>query len=94
MKIAESLEGGRKLCPLCGKEFWAHSDWAFRKRDKRNGDYKYYCSWGCIRKLERQEPSLRAQVDQAIRDGLTDKEIKTMLGCTQRFINDRRGVKE
>lgn len=92
MKITEKMEGNRYVCPLCGKEFWAFSDWAYRKHDKKKGGYRFYCSWGCIRKLERANPTLRERVDQAIKDGLTDREIRTMLGCSQRMINDRRGT--
>ncbi len=54
MGRTEPLAGTEKRCPLCGKEFWAGSEWVFRKTDRKTGYIKYYCSWGCIRKLEKE----------------------------------------
>ena len=54
MRTGEPLQGYRKICPVCGKEFWAFSDWKFSRREKtKEGTFRiYYCSWKCIRKQE------------------------------------------
>lgn len=44
-----------KQCRVCGKTFETlhPSRWAFKKG--ANGNYKWYCSWGCMRKEEKEE---------------------------------------
>ena len=54
MKPAGNMEGYRKICPICGKEFWAMSDWVYRRGHKGHTK-KYYCSYRCIRKLEEKK---------------------------------------
>lgn len=51
----EPLSGYQKKCPECGKEFWAYGDWSYTKTDRKTKSKIYYCSWGCLRKKEREE---------------------------------------
>lgn len=57
--MREPLQGGWKRCPVCGKEF--HVDqpgmWKYYKncrRSKTKYEKIYFCSWECIRELEKQ----------------------------------------
>lgn len=70
-----------RKCPQCGKEFICHNvdQWAY----KRFG--KVFCSWHCLRawdagaktsKIDRRE-----QIIQAIKDGLTTKEIVELVNA-------------
>ena len=83
-----SLFGNEKKCPVCGKEFLTYPDWAFKKG---NGDgIKYFCSWGCMRAWEARKMSRAEQADaikQAIRDGLTVKEIVALLSVDSRVVS-------
>ena len=56
MSKTEQLGGDKKICPVCGKEFYATVDWVFKK-DIKKGKHikKYICSWKCIRRLENGE---------------------------------------
>ena len=76
----QALVGREKKCPVCKKEFIAHEDWVFRR--KQGFKEKVFCSWGCMRKWERgrQKPiERREKIVKAIMDGLNDREIAFML---------------
>ena len=45
--MREPLRRDRKVCQVCGKEFFAIAEWKFRKKWKKNG---YYCSRKCFKK--------------------------------------------
>ena len=83
-------------CPICGKEFLPHEDWAYRRYVK--GREKRFCSWHCLRASEKQDKSVaerRADIIQAIRDGLNDKEIARLTGEDMtRILYWRRKEKE
>ena len=85
--MAESLSDLKqtyreKTCPVCGKLFITHGEeWGYTGYSK--GRKKFYCSWGCLRKSEKgkQSPLERRQIIiQAIRDGLTNREIYALTG--------------
>ena len=65
-----------KHCPVCGKEFIARADWAY----KRNG--RFYCSWRCYRDTSKKpsRAEQRERICTAIKDGLTNSEIMKLLG--------------
>lgn len=68
-------------CPICGKEFLPHEDWAYKRYVK--GRQQRFCSWHCLRESEKRDTSKaerRQAIIQAIRDGLNDKEIATLTG--------------
>lgn len=74
----EPLTGRKKICPECGKEFYACGDWSFKKMDQATKTKVYYCSWGCIRKSERAEEQQPVSVQQRQRClicGVTEPEI-------------------
>ena len=60
----EPLTGYRKLCPVCGKEFWAFADWRYRRMDKATRSKTYYCSWKCIRATEIREEEEAKQAEE------------------------------
>ena len=70
------MDFGRvRKCPVCGKEYIINADvWAYRKTRKNAGDM-YFCSWGCLRKHERENKPKSEQIRDAIRVGLCDAEI-------------------
>ena len=54
-QMREPFQGGWHRCPVCGKLFRIPADkkdWTFAKM--RKGKKTYYCSWGCIRLMERE----------------------------------------
>lgn len=77
------LVGRERKCPVCGTIFIVYPDWVYRKGA---GDgIKVFCSWGCMRSWEtRETPKSRRReaIIQAIRDGLTVREIVNLLGVT------------
>ena len=73
--------GRERECPVCGKTFILYEDWAYRKH-KGDSDM-ILCSWGCLRKAERDDVSQKERNErliQAIKDGLTNMEIMAMFG--------------
>lgn len=68
-------------CPICGKEFLPHEDWGYKRYVK--GRQMRFCSWHCLRASEKKDKSAaerRADIIQAIRDGLNDSEIVKLTG--------------
>ena len=56
--MREPFQGGWNKCPVCGKEFRVDQpgSWLyFKKRRRTNTKYTkiYYCSWGCVRTIEK-----------------------------------------
>jgi len=68
-----------RKCPQCGKEFFVRNalEWAYRRSNK------LYCSWHCVREYDAgsktRKIDTREKIIQAIRDGLTTKEIVDLL---------------
>lgn len=53
--MREPFQGGWYECPVCHEKFHISAGnkiWTFTKRVK--GKPIYYCSWGCIRLMERE----------------------------------------
>jgi YHS domain-containing protein len=53
------LEGWVHKCPICGKEFWARSEYAFKCNVGKK--LAYFCSWHCIRKYEKEKEKEKEQ---------------------------------
>lgn len=85
------LRGSQHKCPRCGKTFWASQEWVYCRGYEKHR--RYFCSWKCLREEERENPTMTERINQAIRDGLTDSEIKKHLGVTQRQIDFRKEKK-
>ena len=52
----------KKKCPECKRHFdWLGEQWVYKT--KHNGVMRYYCSWTCWRKEDRQKhkPNLRGE---------------------------------
>ena len=77
----DDLQQREKKCPICGKEFYPTPEWAFKKW--RNKVLNYFCSWSCMREMEKRGGGSRAEkrerMIQAIMDGLTNREISALL---------------
>lgn len=86
--LGEPLEGYRKVCPVCGSDFWARYDWVYKKFYGKK--QTYYCSWKCLRKVERENMTIGMKITMMIKAGKTDKEIKQELGVTQYQIDYRK----
>ena len=43
-----------KVCPVCGKEF-VPAPWHVYKDKRKGGNRKFVCSYGCMRKSEREK---------------------------------------
>ena len=60
----EPLAGYKHICPLCGKEFWGFADWVYKKKRRIQGTiytWDYYCSWSCVRRIERAEETKKSR---------------------------------
>ena len=84
-----------RKCPQCGKEFfvWNAEDWVYR----RNG--RALCSWHCVRAFDSggnvRRMNEREKVIQAIKDGLSTREISNLLGVdTQKVWYWRKKLKK
>lgn len=78
----------KRKCPVCGKVFWASAEWVYKKGYSHC--MRVYCSWKCLRQEEKDKTPLKDKIDRAILDGLTNAEIKELLGVTQHQIDYRR----
>ena len=78
----------RRKCPVCGKQFWSSAQWVYKIGYK--DAQQIFCSWKCMRIEEKKRMTITDKISQAIRDGLTDNEIKKLLGVTQRQIDFKR----
>lgn len=47
-----------KRCPVCGKEFYPGPDWVYKDMDAR-GHPIIYCSWKCLRVVEKMKEKIR-----------------------------------
>ena len=83
-----------RKCPVCGKEYWAGLEWVYKRGYEKS--LKYFCSWGCLRKDEKEKGTGKQELGRQIRlmleSGATNEEIKKKLGCTQGQIDYRRGI--
>ena len=76
-----SLDGTERKCPICGKVFLAHEEWAYKKTKDKHSNI--FCSWGCLRKWEAQHGSRKdrqQRIINALSDGLNPKEAALLLG--------------
>jgi hypothetical protein len=81
----------RRKCPVCGKKFFSTGLWVYKTGYRFRE--KYFCSWGCLRKDEKEHQTIDDQINRMIRDGLNDREIRSILGVSQAKIDFRKGRK-
>lgn len=43
-----------RKCKICGKKFFANDEYAYKIK-KGWKDVKWFCSWSCMRKFEREQ---------------------------------------
>ena len=61
MKPNGPLEGYKKTCAVCGKEFWAMRDWKYKRR--KDNKISYMCSWTCLNLSAREEGTEERKAD-------------------------------
>lgn len=51
----DTMTGTTKTCPICKKPYYILDTrvWVY-KRKNASGHQKYFCSWGCMRKWEKE----------------------------------------
>ncbi len=76
------LGGFKHICPVCGKKFWATSEWVYKNYSKYSP--RKFCSWTCLRADEKSTETLADKIRQAFCDGLTDAEIQKKLCLTKK----------
>ena len=103
MKTLEPIDSQRK-CPVCGKMFWAHdAQWAYKKYLVSMNGTVWFCSWGCLRRFEKEKPEIketgkkmsnRQRVIQCLKDGLNPNEIALLLDISPATVRYYiRGIK-
>ena len=53
-----------KTCPACGKKFtvlWPHQ-WAYRRYKGGGKAFNFYCSWSCLRTLDREKDERKKKI--------------------------------
>ena len=76
--------GHERKCSLCKKRFILYPDWVYKK-GKHEHCY-VFCSWKCLRAYEAGQGTAketRDKIIQALKDGLTVREISILLGVDQ-----------
>ena len=63
IKANEPLVGYRKLCPICGKEFWITRQWAYW-RGYEDSAKIYICSWKCLGIWDRDKQKRKGKKKQ------------------------------
>ena len=84
----KELIGREHKCPICGKVFIKKEGWVFKRTIAKHE--KDFCSWGCMRKFEVEKGTKidrRERIIQAIKDGLSNREISSLLDEDQTKIN-------
>ena len=46
------MEEHRRICPVCGKEFWSSAEWIYKHGNGTT--LKWFCSWKCARQDEKE----------------------------------------
>ena len=77
---AKDTFGTERKCPICHKVFIKHDGWVYER--KIASKTRSYCSWGCLRQWEITHGTKidrRDKIIQAIHDGLSNREIASLL---------------
>ena len=72
--------GKERKCYVCGRHFIISNEWAYRRTYGTRE--RVFCSWGCMRKFDKArgtKPERRDRIVQALKDGLSVKEICALL---------------
>ena len=66
-----------KTCPVCGKEFGVLYPglWGY-KRGKKVGNFTYYCSWKCLRTLDKKGEDKHMGAKRLLTEEQEDKAVK------------------
>ena len=44
-----------RICPICGKSFYATIEWAYKYRDRKTNTIKYCCTYHCLMEHKRSQ---------------------------------------
>ena len=73
-----------RKCHICKRHFIMYPDWVYKK-----GHHEHcyvFCSWKCLRAYESGQSTAketREKIKQALKDGLTVREVSILLGVDQ-----------
>ena len=85
-----NINASMMRCEMCRETFVCYgTDWWAYKVPRRD-IHLYFCSWKCLRRYEKEFPTNNERIDNAIRDGLNDYEIRMLLKVTQRQVDKGR----
>lgn len=88
MTVKVSYSGRERRCPMCKRIFILYEGWVYRRN--RGMKELIFCSWKCLREYEKNDVSpiqRRDMICQAIRDGLTNAEITSLLTVDSRQVD-------
>jgi len=91
-----------KVCPVCGKQFWAPSEeWAYKRRKTKTGSFYYFCSWKHLREYEQKTERPRKvstsatgqgdEIMRMVREGYKNVEICRELGVASGTVSYYKG---
>ena len=80
-----------KTCATCGKEIVTHGakNWGYKIKEPK-GPYKFFCSYKCQRKYEKDHPEKNVDViaQAAAEEAKKPKKMPTERGCIARSLID------
>ena len=86
-EIKDAFAYQERRCFRCNKEFMCHDadSWAYKAKGH------LYCSWHCLQESREEKPGSKRErkmrICQAIRDGLTQREIVALFNEDVRVVS-------
>ena len=96
------FNGKDRKCPMCGKVFLLYEEtWVYKRRLSHDST-KYFCSWHCLQKFEKEHPKplaveQREKLIELIKQGMGTSDIVRTLGVDRtkvRYWKERVGKVE
>ena len=67
-KCGDPMAGYWHKCPMCGKEFYARSEWVYQRRLEK-GEPIYFHTYSCMNKYDEQIEEIKRQKKEAKKNG-------------------------
>ena len=89
----ELLGGTERICPICGKEFWARPEHVYKRT--RWGITVYLCSWHCLNEWDaghKPKPTHKAicerkdEIIEMVNKGMNSVQIGKVLGVAPQTV--------
>lgn len=80
--------GHERKCAVCKRKFIIYPDWVYKRGDHEH--CKVFCSWKCLREFDAghgDSREMKNKIIQALKDGLTVREISVLLGVDYSRVN-------